>query len=121
MEASQPAVLDPVALERLRRLGGGKLLRDMLDLFLEHTPARMEAAVAAAAQGDHAGVNRAAHSLKSSAANLGARTLRDIAEQVEHVAAGEQAGDLAALIAQFQDAFAQARAALEKERQGLQP
>jgi HPt (histidine-containing phosphotransfer) domain-containing protein len=121
MEASQPTVIDPVALERLKRLGGGKLLRDMLDLFLEHTPVRMAAAAASFSQGDLAGVNQAAHSLKSSAANLGARTLRDYAEQVEHVAAGEQAGDLASLIAHLQEAFAQARAALEKERQGLQP
>ena len=84
MIASDTDELDPVAFERLKRLGGVKLLREMIDLFLGHAPTRVEAALAAGAIGDITGVNRAVHSLKSSVANLGARGSRT--EQIERVA-----------------------------------
>jgi two-component system sensor histidine kinase/response regulator len=119
MIASDTDELDPVAFERLKRLGGVKLLREMIDLFLGHAPARVEAALAAGACGDVTGVNRAAHSLKSSAANLGARVVREHAEQLERVAAGEISGDIPQLLTALRDAFARARERLEAERRGL--
>lgn len=119
MIASEADELDPVAFERLKRLGGVQLLREMIDLFLGHAPARLEAALAAGARGDIVGVNRAAHSLKSSAANLGARLVREQAEQLERVSAGEVPGDVPQMLNVLRDAFARARARLEAERQGL--
>lgn len=79
-------VVDMAALERLTRLGGAKLLRDMTELFLTHGRERLDALLAAASAGDAPGVERAAHSLKSSAGNLGARQLQHTAESLEAIA-----------------------------------
>lgn len=80
-------VLDAAAQDRLRRIGGGKLLAQMIDLFLKHGPERIGAIRSAAAAGDAAALERAAHTLKSSAGNLGAGALQDAAARAEEQAA----------------------------------
>jgi two-component system, sensor histidine kinase and response regulator len=84
---NEQPLLDGAAVARLQRLGGGELLRGMLELFLTQGPERLDAMDAAAAAGDAAHVERAAHSLKSSAGNLGAQRLQHAAELLE-LAAG---------------------------------
>jgi HPt (histidine-containing phosphotransfer) domain-containing protein len=80
--------LDRSALLRLERLGGAKLLRQMINLYLEHGPGRVQAiADGVAASRDAAAIERAAHTLKSSAGNLGALRLQHTAEALEAVAA----------------------------------
>lgn len=66
---------DSSALDRLRRFGGDKLLSEMISLFREHAVARLDAARAALAAGEVAGVRASLHALKSSAAQLGATRL----------------------------------------------
>jgi len=80
--AESPAT-DPAALDRLRRFGGGKLLGEMIALFLVAAPERIEAARRSAASGDVEGAERALHSLKSSAAQLGAMRMQRLSEQGE--------------------------------------
>lgn len=62
--------IDLRALERLRTLGGGELLTNMVHLFISHAEPVLRDAEIALERGDLEGVRRAAHSLKSSAANL---------------------------------------------------
>lgn len=84
-------ILEVAALERLERLGGTELVTRMIGLFLENAPARVDAAVSAARDGDAAGVERAAHSLRSSAANVGAAHLQHRADAIEAaLVAGEE-------------------------------
>ena len=110
--------LDRTAIERLQRVGGDKLVRGMIDLFLEHTPARIRSAREGAAAGDHDAVRRAAHSMKSTAGNLGAAALQEIATRVEHLAA---AGDASCgpLIDSIEEEYNIVRGLLEREREGL--
>jgi HPt (histidine-containing phosphotransfer) domain-containing protein len=75
---------DPAALDRLKRFGGGKLLGEMIALFLVAAPERIGTARSAAAQGDAESAERALHSLKSSAAQLGALRLQRLSELGEH-------------------------------------
>lgn len=82
--------IDPQALDRLRRLGGDTLLYKMRDLFLEHATQRLEAIQQGRRAGDLTAISRAAHSLKSSAGNLGAGELMDAAGRLEGLA---DAGD----------------------------
>lgn len=89
-------VLDRAAATRLHRIGGTRLLQGMIELFLEHAPARLAAADAALAAGTLGEAERAWHSLKSSAGNLGAVRLQAAAGQAEAAAA---AGDGAAAAA----------------------
>lgn len=77
---------DQDALDRLRRFGGDKLLGEMITLFLAAAPERLEAARAAATSGDAESAERALHSLKSSAAQLGAMRMQRLSELGEHAA-----------------------------------
>lgn len=104
--------LETSAIDRLRRIGGERLVGAMLRSFLEHAPQRLAAADDAVAAGDGPGLGAVAHALKSSAGNVGARALQAEAARVEHAAEAADA-DLAALLAGLRSACRQAIAAAE--------
>lgn len=89
---------DRAALQRLRRAGGADLVRKLIALFLENLPLRLQAAVAGVQSGNWVDVERAGHSLKSSAAYLGLRELSDAAAAVEAIAAQGGAPELLPLL-----------------------
>lgn len=66
------ADVDVVALQRLRRFGGDKLVREMAALFIEHAPSRLAAARDGLTRHDAPTVKAALHVLKSSAGQIGA-------------------------------------------------
>jgi len=111
----EPVVLDPAALARLREWGGEKLLSQMIRLFLENSPSRMDQIRAGARQGGDIGeAEQGAHSLKSSAANLGAEELRGLAAAMEgHAADGDHAA-VAGLLDDVEGAYARAIAAMKE-------
>jgi HPt (histidine-containing phosphotransfer) domain-containing protein len=114
--AELPAT-DPSALDRLRRFGGGKLLGEMIALFLVAAPERIEAARAAAARVDAEGAERALHSLKSSSAQLGALRMQRLCERGEHrVRAGSLDG-LTELAEELDQEFARVKAWLTRARE----
>ncbi len=108
----------PARLAMLRRVGGDKLVRELIDLLLEGAPARLEAARAALAAGDAAGVARAAHSLTSSAGTLGAAEMQAAALLLER-AADNGLGDLADLLVGLEAAWGRAREMLAETKRGL--
>jgi HPt (histidine-containing phosphotransfer) domain-containing protein len=75
--------LDPSAIERLVRIGGAKLARQMIELFLQHGPDRVALAESGLSLGELRQVEHAAHSIKSSAGNVGATRLQEIATRIE--------------------------------------
>jgi HPt (histidine-containing phosphotransfer) domain-containing protein len=104
---------DPEALERLRRFGGGKLLRDMITLFLEALPLRLAAARRGLARGDARAVEHELHALKSSAAQLGALRMNRLSQEGERLA---KAGTLEAapdILDQLDDEMPRVREWLE--------
>jgi HPt (histidine-containing phosphotransfer) domain-containing protein len=76
---------DARALDRLRRFGGDKLLGEMIELFLSIAPERVAAARRALEAGDLPTSERAMHSLKGSAAQLGALRLERLSERGERL------------------------------------
>src|SRR6185369_5296333 len=72
MPVSQPSQLDPVALERLRRLGGEEFTRKMIDLFLSYSAQKIGEARRALEAANLDAVAKAAHPVRSSAGNVGA-------------------------------------------------
>jgi HPt (histidine-containing phosphotransfer) domain-containing protein len=106
--------LDPEAIARLRRLGGDSLAASLAALFLDLAPRRLAAARAALDADDADAVRRAAHSLKSSAGNVGAFVLLEAAGQLE-TAAEEGAGKtmLSSLLDAVSAAYAIASTELE--------
>ena len=71
------------ALARLEKIGGENLVRKMIAAFRSNSAQRLAAARQALAAGDLAALERAAHSLKSSAGNIGAVELVRLAAQIE--------------------------------------
>ncbi len=103
------------ALERLRRFGGDALLRDMIDLFLEHAPKRIAASRQALAANDLAPVRLSVHSLVSSCAQLGAERMRRLSADAEQAVAADP-GALAGLLEALEREFAVVRPMLAAAR-----
>lgn len=101
--------IDSEAIEILRSFGGAKLVRDMIALFVAGTPVRLDAARAAAASGDADGVRRAAHSLKSSAGQFGAREMETLCGQAEVLAAEGRDDELFRIVPEIERSFETAR------------
>jgi two-component system sensor histidine kinase/response regulator len=76
-----------VALERLE--GDLDLLCELVQIFLDETPRLANALAEALATGDAKKVQQAAHSIKGSAANLGAMALFEQAQRIELLAREE--------------------------------
>jgi len=109
-------VLDPAAVERLRRLGGDEFLVEMIDLFLDNGPKRMAAVRDGLAAGEARAVQRAAHSLKSTAGNLGGRAVQQTAQEIETLAAEGDVAPLGELVAELATRFDALLQRLETER-----
>ena len=76
--------IDQDAIDRLVEWGGDKLLKQILRLFLDNTPERLQQIENGLAQGgDVDEAHRGAHSLKSSAGNVGAVEVSELAAQLE--------------------------------------
>ena len=89
---------DPDVLEKLRVVGGPKLVRELIGLFLRYAPERIALARTALDAGDPSAAQRAFHSLKSSAGQLGIETIRDGCSRGEALAShGDATGAQAAL------------------------
>ena len=88
-------VLDPAVIDSLRQLtppGEPDVLDEVLRLFLDEVPRRLDRLRAAWSAGDVTEVHRAAHSLKGSAGNIGAHALYAVCKQLDERG---KAGDLA--------------------------
>ena len=106
-----PPVLDAEILEELRAMLGGDL-DHLVDVFLADTP-RLIATLEQAATGpDYDALRDAAHSLKSSSANLGAMSLSAAAKRVELGARERLLERPAVAVALVANEFNRARAAL---------
>ena len=116
---TEPEILEQSALDRLKEWGGDKLLAQMIHLFLENAPGRMTQIRTGISGDDVKESEKGAHSLKSSAANLGASHLRTIAADMERVAAGGDTAAAAALLPSLESAFSKAITALESVEKGL--
>tara|TARA_R110002072_G_scaffold302499_1_gene485883 strand:+ start:43520 stop:43879 length:360 start_codon:yes stop_codon:yes gene_type:complete len=79
-------VLDHAVLDELLSFaddGDPELLVDLIQMFLEDGPSKVEAVSQGLAVGDFDMAERAAHSLKGSSGNLGAKIVQEICEQLQ--------------------------------------
>ena len=112
--------IDREAIARLVEWGGDKLLKQMLRLFLENTPERFEQIENGLAPGgDLEEAHRGAHSLKSSAGNVGAMEVSEVAAQLEAATKAGSEADSHALFAKLRAAYAEAEAVLQQILGGL--
>ena len=107
------------ALERLRRLGGGKFVAEMIDLFLDYTQTKIAEAQKALAANDFPSVAKAVHPIKSSAGNIGANRVQELAVKIEEAAIQQRNGELPPMLAELEKAFAEIRPAMEARKKLL--
>jgi len=109
-------ILDPAAIETLRSLSPEEpgFLRELVGIYLQDTPQRLNELETALARKDAQALIRAAHTIKGSSGNFGATELARLAQEIEtHGKSGNFAAAAAALPA-FKAAFAEVDAALKQ-------
>lgn len=113
-------IIDPQALDRLREWGGDKLAGQMVRLFLKNSGTRMEQIRVGVDDSDLDEAERGAHSLKSSAANIGAEILRTLATRMESAALDGNAEGARALLPDLEAAYSEAVTELERIEKEIQ-
>lgn len=101
-------VVDAETIESLKSLcdpGDLSLFHDLIDTYLVDSPTRLEAVEAALAAGDPVAMERAAHGLKSSSANMGALGLASLCKQLETLGRGGQIDGAAGLVTHARSEF----------------
>jgi signal transduction histidine kinase/CheY-like chemotaxis protein/HPt (histidine-containing phosphotransfer) domain-containing protein len=95
---------DPTKLAGLRQLGalaGRPLVQEIVDSYRVETPRRLRELQAALDRADRAGFAFLAHSLKGSSAQIGATRTATLSGELERLAPGASAVDLALLLAEL--------------------
>lgn len=107
-------IIDPQALDRLREWGGDKLAGQMVRLFLKNSGTRMDQIRGGVDGEDLEEAERGAHSLKSSAANIGAELLRTLATRLESAALDGDPDGARDLLPDLESAYSDAMEELKK-------
>ncbi len=97
--------LDADALENLRQLGGDDFLREVVDVFLADAPALIAAVRRSLEQEEGEELRRAAHTLKSNAATLGAEAFAELCRAVEQQAKAGRLDDLSPLVDRIEQEY----------------
>ncbi|MCG8371074.1 MAG: response regulator [Proteobacteria bacterium] len=110
-----PAALNDAALDRIRELqqpGGPDILEKLVRMYMESTPGLLNEMRAAVADEDAEALSRAAHSLKSSSANLGANAVAELCRTLEEKARNSELDGSDELMAEVVGAAGRAEAEL---------
>jgi CheY-like chemotaxis protein len=121
MQSNQDEVLDRATVAELKELGGldePGLFAELVGLFLGDTPARIQQIMKALDENDAATLERAAHALKSSAANLGALKLSSLCKEIEAAGRERNVPKAAAFAGRTAGEFERVKQALEREVAG---
>jgi HPt (histidine-containing phosphotransfer) domain-containing protein len=111
--------IDRALLESYARRWGAPFLVQLIDLFVNESPARVAAAQQGLADGDTLAIGAAAHGLKSSAGNVGAIALMNQMAALERAARAEPAAALMPMVERMAEELARVRDALLQLRAEL--
>lgn len=117
--AEEAPTLDPTVLDGLRQLqepGEADIVAQLIDLFLAELPAKLAAAQDALAKRDAGRLGKAAHTLKGSSANIGARRAAQICLKMEQFVKASQLDAAAETLTRLEQEFARVRDALQRVR-----
>ncbi|KAB8052562.1 response regulator [Janthinobacterium rivuli] len=120
--AAPGAILDAAALQNLRamrRPGRPDVLGRIIDLFYSDAPRLLGQLEVAAEASDAAALQLAAHTLKSSCANVGALGLSATCREIEHYARGNDVGSALQHIRGIQQELDRVLAALAIEKEAI--
>ena len=111
-------VLEQETLERIRALqrpGKPNVLSKIINLYLENSPGLIETVRKSVEQGDGAALCEAAHSLKSSSANLGAVSMAAVCKKLEDMGRDGRTDAAKALIGRIESEYKSVSTALADE------
>ncbi len=109
-------LVDGAALESLRELGGDDFLAEVIDTFLADAPALLATLHHALAEGGIAELRRAAHTLKSNGATLGAGEFTERCRALEQEAREGRLEAASDLVARIEEQYGLLERALEELR-----
>ncbi len=110
-------VLDMSVMEELLSFaddGDPELVIDLIQMFLEDGPSKVAAVTEGLSAGDFDKAERAAHSLKGSSGNLGARLLQNACEEMQVATRYHKLEESRRLAPQLTQRFVEAELALRK-------
>jgi len=108
------------SLDRLIEIGGKDLAIKVIQLFFQHVPERVTTLKSGLEEGNADIVMRMAHSIKSSAANLGLETLRNLSQNIESLANKGQTKDCIPLVHSLDEAVENAYVILRETQKKLE-
>ncbi|MCF7922842.1 MAG: Hpt domain-containing protein [Candidatus Marinimicrobia bacterium] len=100
IELDNSGDIDPLFLSRLVELGGTKLAMELIDMYLVRGADLLDAISTGIAANDFAKIRSAAHSLISSAGNLGGKKVSELAKLLEKSAMEENPAPLKSLLSE---------------------
>ena len=115
---TEPTILDYQVLNSLRSLAGAKaktFLAKIISQYLEDIPQKLQEIQQAINNNDAQAFRQAAHSLRSSSANLGAITIAELCKQLENLARSGTTQGASATMEQLAQEYPQVKLALEQE------
>ncbi len=118
MQEGREGVLDGEVIASLRGLSGEgepDLFTELVHLFLEDTPHRLQELHRALDGEDHGALERAAHALKSSTANLGALSLSKLFREIESAGRSHDLERATSLVRESRDEYQRVEDALRSE------
>jgi CheY-like chemotaxis protein len=115
-EASrQISAIDTEVLQTFRQTMGESaevFLTQLIDIYLEESPALLQAMDTAGTQNDAGAMKQAAHALKSSSAALGAIALSKLCEELERIGNSQTTTGASEILSQIQSEYEAVKAAL---------
>ena len=103
----------------LSNMGGDEFRDEVVGIFLDNVPETLRRVAESERNGDLAGVVYAARSLKSSAGDVGAVSLYELARRVEQAAFQGDAAAVARIVGHLDEYFEAVKARLERLRSGV--
>jgi HPt (histidine-containing phosphotransfer) domain-containing protein len=97
--------LDDAALANLRQLGGDEFLGEVIDAFLDDAPTLLATLRSSLDSGNAEELRRAAHTLKSNGATLGAEQFAELCRTLEQRAKGGELDGAAQLVDRIEQEY----------------
>lgn len=107
--------VDPESLRTIRDLGED-VLCEVIDLFFQTTPEKIQLLRQALADGDSKGVEHAAHFMKGSCSNVGALPMRALCHSLQELGVSGKLKGAATEFEKLEREYADVREALKRAR-----
>ncbi|QIN81618.1 PAS domain S-box protein [Rubrobacter tropicus] len=115
--ASEQTPLDPDVLKVLHELGDPEFFSELIEMFLENASEHLRDLKRAAGKGEDSAVELAAHALKGSAANMGARRMSQLASRLQAAGATGDRDAVPGLIDRLEEELGHVVPALKEEKE----